>query len=94
MGKSTMSSRTAWLSNEEADVPWVKANCILLAVSGRYYYSESFTNFIQIQKWEYERILKNPYLYYFSTALEKHLDWCEANRKGATFSFAQAVTGD
>jgi hypothetical protein len=72
----------------------VKANCVLLAVRGKYYYGENFGTFIKIEEWEYELILKNPHLYYFSTALKKHLDWCAANRIGATLTFSEALAGD
>ena len=51
-----------------------KANCILLNVRGKHYYAEEFGKFIEIEKWEYERILNNPHLYYFSTALKKHFE--------------------
>jgi hypothetical protein len=80
-------------STSLANVPSVKAECLLLAVKGKYYYGESFTKFIPIQEWEYERILKSPFLFYFSTALKKHVDWSEANRKGTTLTFADAVAG-
>ena len=49
-----------------------KANCLLLNVKGKYYYAEEFGKFIELVEWEYEQILNNPYLYYFSTALKKH----------------------
>jgi len=41
----------------------VKANSVLLAVRGKYYYGENFGTFIKIEEREYERILKNPQLY-------------------------------
>ena len=38
---------------------------------GKYYYRiDGFT--IEIEKWEYERVLGNPRLYYFSTAAKLH----------------------
>jgi len=55
-----------------------KANCILLNVRGNFYYGEEFGKFIAIEEWKYERILNNPNLYYFSTALKKHFEWCAA----------------
>jgi hypothetical protein len=88
-----MKIRTVYVSKEKADAIYEKAECILLAVRGRYYYSESFTKFIEIEEWEYYRILNWPYLYYFSTALKKHVAWCEANRKGTTLTFSEAVAG-
>ena len=71
-----------------------KANCILLNVRSKHYYAEEFGKFIEIEEWEYDRILRNPNLYYFSTALKKHVDWSEANRKGMTLTFADAVDYD
>jgi len=70
-----------------------KATCILLAVRGKYYYGEKFEGFIEIQESEYHRILKCPELAYFTTALKKHVEWCEANRKGTTRTFSEAVAG-
>jgi len=67
------------------------ANCILLTVRGKHYYAEKFGSFIQIEKWEYDRILNNPQLYYFSTALKKHFEWQKADKEGTTMSFAKAV---
>jgi hypothetical protein len=87
-------SRTVYVTKEMADALYEKAECILLAVEGKYYYSENFRRFIEIQEWEYHRILNWPYLYYFSTALKKHVDWREANRKGTTLTFLEAVAGD
>jgi hypothetical protein len=58
----------------------VKANCVLIAVRGKHYYTEGFGKFIPIERWEYERILSNPYHYYFSTALKKHLEWRRVER--------------
>ena len=72
-------------------VSGVKAECLLLAINGRYYYGESFTKFIEINARDYERILRCPYLFYFSTALEKHVAWCKANREGMTLTFSQAA---
>src|SRR6516165_7956488 len=69
----------------------VNAECILLAVRGRYFYGESFSKFISIQGWEYEQILKNPHLYYFSTAFKKHFEWCEAARNETAITFSEAV---
>ena len=37
----------------------------------RYFYSEEGRT-IRIAKWQYERVLGNPYAYYFSTALRLH----------------------
>jgi hypothetical protein len=70
-----------------------KANCILLNVRNKHYYAEEFGKFIEIEKWEYDRILNNPNLYYFSTALKKHFEWCGENRKGTTLTFSEAVAG-
>lgn len=89
-----MKIRTVYITKEQADAIYEKAECILLAVKGKYYYSESFTKFIEIQEWEYHRIVNWPYHYYFTTALKKHVDWCEANRKGTTLTFLEAVAGD
>jgi len=62
-----------------------KANCILLNTRGKHYYAEEFGKFIEIKEWEYDRIVNNPHLYYFSTALEKHFEWCAAVGKARTF---------
>jgi hypothetical protein len=68
-----------------------KANCILLNVRGKHYYAEEFGKFIEIKKWEYDRILNNPHLYYFSTALKKHFEWCAAVGKATTLTFSDAL---
>jgi len=68
-----------------------KANCILLNVRGKHYYAEEFGKFIEIEKWEYDRILNNPHLYYFSTALKKHFEWCAAVGKATTLTFSDAL---
>lgn len=39
---------------------------------GRYYY-QVFGEVLQITRLEHDRIITNPYLYYFSTALKMHL---------------------
>lgn len=54
-----MKITTVHISKEEADAIYKKAKCILLAVKGKYYYGESFMKFIQIEEWEYDRILKS-----------------------------------
>ena len=72
----------------------LKANCILLNVRGKYYYAEEFGKFIEIEEWEYDRILNNPYLYYFSTALKKHFEWCAAVGKARTFTFSDRSWSD
>ena len=69
----------------------VKANCILLDVRGRYYYAEEFGKFIQIEQWEYDRILNNPSLYYFSIALQKHFEWSAAVGKATTLTFLEVL---
>jgi hypothetical protein len=71
--------------------PHPKAECLLLATKGKYYYGETFNRLIEIEEWEYQRVMNNPYLYYFSTALQKHGQWCIANRKGGTLTFAEAL---
>jgi hypothetical protein len=71
--------------------PHPKAECLLLEVKGKYYYGETFNRLIDIEEWEYRRIINNPYLYYVSTALKKHGEWCSANRKGGTLTFAEAL---
>lgn len=68
-----------------------KANCILLNVRGKHYYAEEFGKFIEIEEWEYDRILNNPNLYYFSTALKKHFEWCAAIGKARTLTFSDAL---
>jgi len=68
-----------------------KANCILLNVRGKHYYAEEFGKFIEIEKWEHDRILNNPHLYYFSTALKKHFEWCAAVSKATTLTFSDAL---
>ena len=68
-----------------------KANCILLAVRGRYYYAEEFGKFIQIQDWEYDRILNFPYRASFTTASKKHVEWHEAQRNGTSLSVLEAL---
>jgi hypothetical protein len=45
----------------------------------------------EIEEWEYHRILNNPYLYYFSTALKKHFEWCAAVGKARTLTFSDAL---
>ena len=72
-GENIVEIRTVYVTKEIADAIYEKAECILLAVKGKYYYSESFTKFIEIQEWEYDRIMSWPYHYYFTTALEKTL---------------------
>ena len=69
----------------------LKANCILLNVKGKYYYAEEFGKFIEIEEWEYHRILNNPSLYYFSTALKKHFEWCAAVGKARTLTFSDTL---
>ena len=68
-----------------------KANCILLNTRGKHYYAEEFGKFIEIKEWEYDRIVNNPHLYYFSTALEKHFEWCAAVGKARTLTFSDAL---
>jgi hypothetical protein len=69
----------------------LNANCILLKVRGKYYYAEELGKFIEIEEWEYHRILNNPYHYYFSTALKKHFDWCAAIGKATTLTFLETL---
>jgi hypothetical protein len=64
--------KKVYVTKEPADALNVKAECLLFATNGKYYYGEAFQKFIEIEEWEYHRILGNPYLYYFSTALKKH----------------------
>jgi hypothetical protein len=68
-----------------------KANCILLSVRANYYYAEHFGQFIQIQGWEYERILNFPYRAHFTTASKKHVEWRNAKRRGTTLTTAEAL---
>lgn len=68
-----------------------KANCILLNVRGKYYYAEELGKFIEIENWEYDRILNDPNLYYFSTALKKHFEWCAAVGKASTLTFPETL---
>ena len=68
-----------------------KANCILLNTRGKHYYAEEFGKFIEIKEWEYDRIVNNPHLYYFSTALEKHFEGCAAVGKARTLTFSDAL---
>ena len=83
--------QTVYVTKEQMDVLHPKAECLLLQTRGKYYYGESFNKLIEIEEWEYHRIINNPYLYYFSTALKKHGEWCSANRKGGTLTFAEAL---
>jgi hypothetical protein len=83
--------KKVYVTKEQADALNVKANCILLNARGRYYYAEEFGKFIEIEEWEYHRILNNPYLYYFSTALKKHFEWCAAVGKARTLTFSDAL---
>ena len=69
----------------------IKASCLLLEAKGRYYYAEEFGKFIELERWEYEKILHNPYLYSFSTALVKHAVWCIARDEQETLTFSQAL---
>ena len=84
-------STTVYVTKEHADAHYVKANCFLLEIRGKYYYGEELGKFIEIKDWEYRRILNWPYLVYFTTALRKHVDWREANRKGTTLTFSEAL---
>jgi hypothetical protein len=68
-----------------------KANCILLKVRGKHYYAGELGKFIEIEVWEYEQILNNPNVYYFSTALKKHFEWCAAVGKATTLTFSEAL---
>src|SRR5437867_12577274 len=83
--------KKVYVTKEQADGLNVKANCILLNAKSRYYYAEEFGKFIEIEEWEYDRILNNPYLYYFSTALKKHFEWCAALGKAMTLTFSDAL---
>jgi hypothetical protein len=89
-----MKIKTVYVTKEQADASYEKANCILLVARGKYYYGENFAKFIKTNEWEYHRIVNWPYHVYFTTALKKHVDWCEANRKGTTLTFLEAVAGD
>jgi hypothetical protein len=53
----------------------------LITNFGRYYYREGDKT-MEIEAWEYERVLANPRLYYFSTALKLHneLRWLKCER--------------
>ncbi len=62
----------------------------MLEANGRYFYGEGYQQWIEIEQWEYERILENPRLYYFSTALKKHYEWIHARRTGNPLTFAKA----
>jgi hypothetical protein len=86
-----MKIETICVTKERADATLVKTECLLLQVGGKYYYGETFNRLIEIQEWEYHRILNNPYLYYFSTALKKQGEWRIANREGTTLTFAEAL---
>ena len=79
------------LSANMANASCRKANCLLLAVRGNYYYTEELGRFIQIREWEYDRILNFPYRAYFTTALKKHREWHDAKRKGTTLTVAEAL---
>jgi hypothetical protein len=83
-----MEVKTVYVTKEQMDASSVKAECLLLATKGTYYYGEAFQKFIEIEEWEYHRILGNPHLYYFSTALKKHFAWEDARRKGTTLAFS------
>jgi hypothetical protein len=67
--------KKVYVTKEQADALNVKANYILLNAKSRYYYAEEFGKFIEIEEWEYHRILNNPYLYVFRRA------WSDAERK-------------
>jgi hypothetical protein len=58
-----------------------------IKIFGRYYYREGDKT-MEIEAWEYNRVLANPRLYYFSTALKLHkeLHWpkCERIVEGLT----------
>jgi hypothetical protein len=86
-----MEVKTVYVTKEQMDASSVKAECLLLATKGTYYYGEAFQKFIEIEEWEYHRILGNPYLYYFSTALKKHFEWEDARRKGTTLAFSEVL---
>jgi hypothetical protein len=86
-----MEVKTVYVTKEQMDASSVKAECLLLATKGNYYFGEAFLKFIEIEEWEYHRILGNPYLYYFSTALKKHFAWEDARRKGTTLVFSEVL---
>jgi hypothetical protein len=53
------------------EVAWV---AVLVQIDGNHYYSETYRKGqIEIEKWQYDRVLKNPEAAYFTTALELHL---------------------
>ncbi len=89
-----MKIQTVYVTEENMDATYEKAEWLLLATKGKYYYGETFQKFIEIEEWEYNRILGNPYLYYFSTALKKQGEWRLACRKGTTLTFAQVFACD
>lgn len=79
------------MAKEMANPSCRKASCVLLAVRGKYFYTEDLGKFIQIQDWEYDRILNFPYRAHFTTASKKHNQWRDARRKGITLTVAEAL---
>ena len=55
-----MEVKTTYITKAQMDASYVKAECLLLATKGQYYYGEAFHKFIVIEEWEYNRILNNP----------------------------------
>jgi hypothetical protein len=56
----------------------------------RYFYSEE-SRTIRIAKWQYERVLRNPYAYYFSTALRLHCVCQQNPRLDLTFMTVDGI---
>jgi hypothetical protein len=61
-------SRNSASVEKRGKLAWVAE---LTKDGGSYFYSEEGST-IRIAKWQYERVLGNPYAYYFSTALRLH----------------------
>ncbi len=80
-----------YATDQQADALYPKAQCILLRTRGRYYYAEEFNEWIEIDEWEQEQILRDPYLYYFSVALRKHEQWKMARADRETLSFLEVL---
>jgi len=57
----------------QSDARFTENHYVGIAIEerGRYYYWAKGVS-IEIAEWEYQRIKKNPKLYYFSTALKLH----------------------
>ncbi len=69
----------------------MQEECVLIETTGKYFYGDETNRFIEIQAWEYRRILSYPYRRYFTTALKKHLEWLRAVQQETTMTFSRVL---